>query len=263
MKFIKIILLIIAMAICPITSFAAESPQSVKVYDSQASNTLAGVNQAVTVSPNGYGTATFSIQGTFSGTFIPEVSVDGTNYFAISALSTTSATTTQSITSAGSWTVAVAGFANFRVRESAYVSGNAVVTVRSSASGGNVSCINNCTNPGTIPHAKISIGLGFISGALSTSTQYPVQPVPSYTNGQITGMRAAASTADNGTTVFTLYKNGTSIGTLSFTNGATTASTTFGSPVAVNAGDILTLSCTTAGTATNVGVIAEGQQDSF
>jgi hypothetical protein len=111
-------------------------------------------------------------------------------------------------------------------------------------------------------HAKIAMGLGFATSTVSTSTIFPYQQVVAYTNGVLTGLRVACSAADNGTTVFQLNKNGSSIATLTMTNGAATASTTFAS-VAIAAGDVLHLTITTAGTATDCGVIGEGQQDAF
>ncbi len=100
--------------------------------------------------------------------------------------------------------------------------------------------------------------MGFAQGAVATSDVFPTQPVVAYTNGQITCIRAACATVDNGTTVFTLTKDGSSIGTL--TLGTGTVSTTTFSGVSIGAGDYLGLTITTAGTAQNCGVIAEGQQ---
>ena len=132
MKIIKIICAALIITTCPMGVLAdTPSALSVRTYDASVATTnLAGVNQAVTIAPNGYGTAVFSITGTFVGTLIPEVSVDGTNYYPISVAPTAGGNAVQSITSIGSWHTSVSAFADFRVRESAYTSGTAVVTVR-------------------------------------------------------------------------------------------------------------------------------------
>ena len=113
------------------------------------------------------------------------------------------------------------------------------------------------------PKAKIYIPLGFISGVVSTSNQYIVQPVVNYNEGQLTNLRASGSTTDNGTTVFTIYDNSIAIGTISFSAGASTAYVNLTSPVYLNAGDVLTAQCTTAGTIQNVSIYIEGTQQSY
>lgn len=113
------------------------------------------------------------------------------------------------------------------------------------------------------PKLEIYIPLGFNTGTVSTSNQYIVQPVVAYNSGQITKLRASGSTTDNGTTVFTVYKNGISIGMISFASGSSSASANLISPIYLSAGDVLTASCTTAGTIQNVSIYAEGTQASF
>lgn len=241
------------------------TPQSVITNDIIGSGTLGSLNSTVNINPNGHTTVNISIPTGLFGTVVPEVTVDGTNYFPEAVLPLNGGTTTQSITTSGVWSANVAGFAGFRLRVSAYTSGSVVATIREGVGNSIINCVYNCTTSSTYtaPKVKLSIGLGFASGTVNTSIQYPVQPVPAYTNGQIVALRAAGSTTDNGTTVFTVYKNGISIGTLAFTNGTSIASVTLSSPVPINAGDVLTLQCTTSGTIQNVGVVAEGEASTF
>lgn len=114
-------------------------------------------------------------------------------------------------------------------------------------------------------HAKLAIAVGFMTGALSTSTIYPYQPIVGYTSGQITGIRIGCATNDNGNSSFTLtdITASATIGSITMTNGSAVASTTLGSPYALTAGHVVHLTNTVAGTATSCGIIAEGQQAAF
>ena len=113
------------------------------------------------------------------------------------------------------------------------------------------------------PHFMINIGLGFISGAVATSSTYPYQQLPGYTNGTITKLRVACSIGDN-TTTFKIQDvtSVTTIGTVTL-SGSATQTVVLGTPYALTAGHVLNASVTTAGTATNCGVTAEGQVSTF
>jgi hypothetical protein len=111
----------------------------------------------------------------------------------------------------------------------------------------------------------LNIGFGYISGTVTTANDYPSQQVAGYTNGKITKLRVSCKGADNGTTVFTYTDSTTSttIGTIAMANAAKTGTTTLGTPFTLTAGDQLTASVTTAGTATGCGLTAEGQASTF
>lgn len=116
---------------------------------------------------------------------------------------------------------------------------------------------NGGTNKTTALTVKLAIAMGFQSGAVSTSTTFPTQPIVGYASGTITGIRAAAGTVDNGTTVYSIHKNGSSVATITLsTSTVTNTSASF----SIAAGDYLTMVCTAAGTAHNVGVVLEGTQ---
>ena len=226
-----------------------------------------GSSSIAVINTNGKSTVNIAIPTgtTFNATLVPVVSVDGINYVTAYAVVQGSSTTVSSISAPGTWSLPAAGYASVGLQATSYTSGTIPVSLRAGFGANIYNCVYNCnvTSTQTAPRVKLSIALGFASGTVSTSTIYPTQIMPAYTNGVISVLRAAGTTNDNGTTVFTVYKNGTSIGTLSFSNGVNSATTTLGTPVSINVGDILKLSCTTAGTITNVGIIAEGNADTF
>ncbi len=85
-------------------------------------------------SPEG-GTVTWAITGTFTATLTFEATVDGTNWFAWSAMTTGSGTTrnyTAAATAPGIFQMNAAGFSAVRARCSAYTSGTAVVLAKNS-----------------------------------------------------------------------------------------------------------------------------------
>lgn len=115
---------------------------------------------------------------------------------------------------------------------------------------------------GSYTKAEIFLPLGFYAGTVSTSNVYPYFQVPAYSSGVVKYLRAACGTADNGTTVFTVtdVTASTTIGTVAM-SAATTTTTTLGTPYALTTGHVITMTVTTAGTATNCGVIADGTQN--
>ena len=114
---------------------------------------------------------------------------------------------------------------------------------------------NTCATIGTL-----FIPFGFYGGPVNTVAVYPFFQTPAYTAGQITTLRVACATADNGTTVFTFkdITGATTIGTITMANAATTATLTLGTPYTLVTGRVLNAVVTTAGTATSCGLTAEG-----
>lgn len=143
----------------------------------------------------------------------------------------------------------------------AEAAGDCVTAVTGSGpivSGGGTTPAISCPTCQTGTRVKLAIGLGFNAGAVSTATVFPTQPIVAYATGQLTGIRAACSTVDNGTTVVTLSKNGAAIGTLTLSTSVVSSGTI--TTATIGAGDYLTFAITTAGTAQNCGFIAEGWQ---
>lgn len=130
--------------------------------------------------------------------------------------------------------------------------------------GGTVTYACSSCAPATL-HVKLAIALGFAPGALNVGTVYPYQQVVAYTSGEITGLRVACATNDNGTSQFTVtdVTASTTIGSITMTNGSLTASSTLGSAYTLTTGHVLHLTNPVAGTATSCGVVAEGQQAAY
>lgn len=116
------------------------------------------------------------------------------------------------------------------------------------------------TGKTTALQVKLAIALGFVSGTVTTGADLPAQPVVAYTGGSLTGIRINCKTADT-STVITVYKNGTSIGTI--TNTSSQPVYTAITAVAIAAGDVLSAAVTTAGTAADVAIVVEGVQNAF
>lgn len=196
--FKKLLFALLTFTLIPTCAFAADVPsaQSVKVYDTQASGNLAGANQAVTIVPNGQGSLVFSITGTFSGTIVPEASVDGTNYSAISAVSVTSGVSTQAITTTGAWFATAPGFSSFRIRESIYTSGTAIVTVRASVAGNGVNCISGCIPTSYV--ASTTAGTNIVQTGTALNPVISTSLTPLFTSltdsGLVSGQCAAVLT---------------------------------------------------------------------
>ena len=79
----------------------------------------------------------FAVTGTFSATLTFEATLDGTNWFAYSALApgvgaATSRVYTATVATTGLWQINAAGFSAVRVRCSAYTSGTAAIYARRS-----------------------------------------------------------------------------------------------------------------------------------
>lgn len=100
-----------------------------------ASATLGALNAEILMDIQGKSTAMFDIRtAAMNATLIFEGTVDGTNYYTLSAFSEIAETTVTSViitTTAGSqYAVSIAGYRRVRCRVSAYTSGNCVVTAR-------------------------------------------------------------------------------------------------------------------------------------
>jgi hypothetical protein len=81
------------------------------------------VEDAVTISVEGYGAFGVQLLGTWAGTVTFEASINGTDYVALNMVPSNSATPASTSTANGSWTANVAGFTSARARFSADTSG--------------------------------------------------------------------------------------------------------------------------------------------
>lgn len=102
--------------------------------DLTGGGSLAALNAALAQATPGRGDVGVQITGTFAATLAFEGTVDGTTWFAITAVPPgTGAAGVTSTAAVGAWRLISGGLAQVRVRVSAYTSGTVVVTVVASA----------------------------------------------------------------------------------------------------------------------------------
>ncbi len=100
--------------------------------DRTASGNLTAINQAVTISTVGLSSVGVNLAGVWVATLAFEASIDGTNFFAVSAPAVPSGATVQTTTVTGQWMVWVGGFNLFRARVSVFTSGTLVINLEGS-----------------------------------------------------------------------------------------------------------------------------------
>lgn len=110
------------------------------VTDARLANaTLSALNAEILMDLNGHNTVQWDLRtAAMNATLVFEGTVDGTNYYSLTAWNYITETMIQSVvlttTSAASFQINTAGFRRVRCRVSAFTSGNVVVTGRASAS---------------------------------------------------------------------------------------------------------------------------------
>jgi hypothetical protein len=118
------------------TDVNTTTPLPVVPPDVTATGSLTSTTSVTTGTLNGKDTTAIQITGTWVATLQFEATVDGTNYFAVNAITPSTGVLATSTTANGNWQVDVAGYLNFRVRCSAFTSGTAVVSISASSGGG-------------------------------------------------------------------------------------------------------------------------------
>jgi len=114
-----------------------------RTQDQTTTGTITALNGAVTVQPIGCSSAAFSVTGTWVGTLVFEATVDGTNWFAVSAMSVTDSNLYTTRTTNDTYRILVADYHSFRLRASLWTSGTATVTIISSAAAGSIGIIQS------------------------------------------------------------------------------------------------------------------------
>lgn len=123
---------------------------------------LAALNAAATISTQGSGSAVVQVTGAFVGTISFEATLDGSNWFAVNAAPVTGGALVTTATAAGQWIIGTSGFAQTRVRVSAYTSGTATTSIAASAGSvatSMVTALPSGTN--TIGYLKVTDGTNF------------------------------------------------------------------------------------------------------
>lgn len=102
--------------------------------DRTATGTLTAVNDAVTLSTQGTSSTVFNVLGTWVGTISFEVSIDGSNWYPVTAYAKFPSGAAQQTTSAnGQFQVPTGGVNSLRLRASAWTSGTATVWIEGGA----------------------------------------------------------------------------------------------------------------------------------
>jgi hypothetical protein len=97
--------------------------------------TLAKIGE-IRLDVEGLASLAIDLSGTFVGTVAFEYSINGEDWYALTANIVGSSTTATGATAGGKWTANVAGFSHVRVRSSAYTSGTIKVSMRAVLAGG-------------------------------------------------------------------------------------------------------------------------------
>ena len=108
-------------------------PMPVFDPDTLGSGTIAALNATVSVSLNADSAMRVQITGTWVGTLQFEATVDGTNWIAVNAVQAGSTVIPQNTTVNGVFSPTPSGFASFRVNATAWTSGTATVSIRTSS----------------------------------------------------------------------------------------------------------------------------------
>ena len=112
--------------------------------------------------PSGSGTVVIQITGTFSGTLEFEQSADGgATYVAASGTPQPSGSAATNTTTTGTWRFVASGMTNFRVRASAFASGQARITIQASSG----SAASGASGGSSIPNPLDLIAGGSITSA--------------------------------------------------------------------------------------------------
>lgn len=199
-----------ASASLPVTIASDQPPIPAQQKDVTATGTLAGANQTV-VSPILTGVSTVSIQvtGTWAGTITPQVSLDGVNWVSMGATALLNVSTQVYSATIPSAAVAIyqadiAGFNYFQVKETAYTSGTANISLRFSNATGLIALDN------PIPTGTNNIGA--ITGTVTAKPSLPVLVTGQTTsNTSQVQLNATSHVVTNGVIVKALSTNTASV----------------------------------------------------
>lgn len=114
-----------------------KAPPVVGYSGAPVSGTLTAAGQSVALAAGAAENVSLSVWGTFSGTLVPEATLDDTHWFGVPALAVGSPTSPSgTIAAAGLWQVRAGGFSQVRLRAGADFSGSAAVLLALGSVGG-------------------------------------------------------------------------------------------------------------------------------
>ena len=145
------------------------NPLPVYDPDTIASGTIAALNATVAVALNADSAMRVQITGTWVGTLQFEATVDGTTWVPINAVQAGSTIIPQNTTTNGTFSPTPSGFASFRVNATAWNSGTATVSIRTSSGAGGVYLNQYLPAFSVIPAFKIDQTAPGITNAVAVS----------------------------------------------------------------------------------------------
>lgn len=120
-----------------VTPSLASAQEYVKLWPNGASGNITVNGQAVTVAnAREMGTIGIQIAGTWTGTVVPQCSIDGTNWVAIRVTPTDDTVTVESMTGNGIWSGSIAGCKQVRLAATASITGTANISINTIQGGG-------------------------------------------------------------------------------------------------------------------------------
>lgn len=157
--------------------------------ENQGSGTIAALNDAVTITTPTAATGVLVISGTWTGTLVFEISVDGITYSSTTAVTIPGSVSSTQTTVNGTFGVALGGYYSFRVRANSAVTGTATVTWNTDTSP------NRSLSPAALIGSTDGTPIGNVLDALKTSATLAAQSLATY-SASVTGISVAAAATD-------------------------------------------------------------------
>jgi hypothetical protein len=157
------------------------NPLPISSSDVTASGTITAITQNVAISTVGKSVVDIQVTGTYTGALTPQITVDGTNWIALStirnintnAIAATIASATQSIFQAE-----ISGSTQFRIIANAAVTGTATIILRASLAKGPSASVTQAVSAAALP-----LPTGAATSALQTTGNTSLATIVTNTNG--------------------------------------------------------------------------------
>lgn len=146
----------------------------------------------------GQGSIGLQITGTWSGTITFRATVDGSNYVTLAVVPSSGGAAVTTTTANGAWTAAIAGFTTVRVVFTAYASGTATITRRTTLAKGPTG--GTAGGGGSVTSVGLSMPTGFTVANSPVTTSGTIGVTLSTSNTQVAFNNSGALGGDAGLT---------------------------------------------------------------
>jgi hypothetical protein len=169
------------------------------VLDSSQIAIITASGQTTSMQTLDYGTMGMQVTGIWTGTLVPEVTLDGVNWVGISIAPVPAGTVVSSITAVGIFQANVSGVKSFRLRASTAITGSATVSLQASATTAAISELlagggSSGTTTVSQPTASL-LNTTAVQPTASLLNTTAAQPTASLLNATIVGTAAAGAAA--------------------------------------------------------------------